>query len=69
MSVSSKHSLVLGHVSFPTVRDIEAKAAKKAAREEKERLAAEGSSQEMEVRELWKPHLVTVDLFKGLGGK
>jgi translation initiation factor 2D len=68
MSVSAKHPQVLGHVSFPTVRDIEAKAAKKAAREEKERLAAEGSSQEMEVRELWKPHLVTVDLFKGLGG-
>ncbi|KAJ2921757.1 hypothetical protein H1R20_g15343, partial [Candolleomyces eurysporus] len=68
MSVHAKHPLAQGHVSFPTVRDIEAKAAKKAAREEKERLAAEGSSQELEIRELWKPHLVTVDLFKGLGG-
>ncbi|RXW25184.1 hypothetical protein EST38_g715 [Candolleomyces aberdarensis] len=68
MSGNAKHPLVQGHVSFPTVRDIEAKAAKKAAREEKERLAAEGSSQELEIRELWKPHLVTVDLFKGLGG-
>ena len=38
-------------------------------REEKERLAAEGSSRELEIRELWKPHLVTVDLFNGLGGK
>ncbi|KAF6749553.1 eukaryotic translation initiation factor SUI1 family protein [Ephemerocybe angulata] len=65
-SVNGKHPLVLGHVSFPTVRDIETKAAKKAAREEKSKMAE--VSHELGIRELWKPHLVTVDLFKGLGG-
>lgn len=65
MSINAKSPLVLSHVSFPTVRDIEMKAAKKAAREEK---AAEGI-QELGIRELWKPHLVTADLFKGLGGR
>ncbi|KAJ2921759.1 hypothetical protein H1R20_g15340, partial [Candolleomyces eurysporus] len=68
MSVDAKHSLVQSHVSFLTVGDREAKAAEKAAREEKERLEAEDLSQELEIREWWEPHLVTVDLFKGLGG-
>ncbi|KAJ3522981.1 hypothetical protein NMY22_g11649 [Coprinellus aureogranulatus] len=66
MSVNAKNSLVLGHTTFPTVRDIEAKAAKKAAREEKEKMGE--SSHELVIRELWKPHQVTVDLFKGIGG-
>lgn len=67
MSVNAKNPLVLAHVTFPTVRDIETKAAKKAAREEKEKL--QETSDELVLRELWKPHQVTVDLFKGLGAK
>ncbi|TEB33710.1 eukaryotic translation initiation factor SUI1 family protein [Coprinellus micaceus] len=66
MSVNAKNPLVLGHTSFPTVRDIETKAAKKAAREEKEKQGE--NSHELVIRELWKPHQTIVDLFKGLGG-
>jgi translation initiation factor 2D len=67
MSVNAKNPLVLGHTSFPTVRDIETKAAKKAAREEKEKQGE--NSHELVICELWKPHQTIVDLFKGLGGE
>ena len=64
-SINISHEAVQGHIPFVTVRDLELKAAKKAARE-KETLAA---NKDIEIKELWKPHLVTIDLFDGMGGK
>ncbi|TFK27317.1 hypothetical protein FA15DRAFT_666610 [Coprinopsis marcescibilis] len=64
-AVASTHPLVLGHRRYPSVRDIEQKAAKKAEKEEKEKEA--GSQQQLELIELWKPHISTVNLFKGIG--
>ncbi|PBL00217.1 eukaryotic translation initiation factor SUI1 family protein [Armillaria gallica] len=62
--VNGSHPSVQQHKPFVTLRDLEIKAAKKAQREEekqeKEALAHHGLS----VRELWKPHLVSAELFK-----
>jgi len=68
MAVNAKNPLVIGHKSFATVRDVESTAARKKARlEEKAKLAEGGSG--LEIKELWKPHLVTVELFKGIGAR
>ena len=66
-SVNALHPDVIHHAPFVTVRDLELKAAKKAAREEKEKESR--SSREVEIKELWKPHQSTVELFEGMGGK
>ena len=66
-SVNASHPDVIHHTPFVTVRDLELKAAKKAAREEKEKESR--SSREVEIKELWKPHQSTVELFEGMGGK
>jgi len=66
-SVNGSHPDVMDHTRFVTVRDLELKAAKKAAREEKEKESQSG--REVEVKELWKPHQSTVELFEGMGGK
>ncbi|KAF9040071.1 eukaryotic translation initiation factor SUI1 family protein [Panaeolus papilionaceus] len=65
-SVNSSHPSVASQPPFVTVRDIEAKAAKRVAREEKQ--AAQANSKEIEVTELWKPHQVSVDIIEGMGG-
>ncbi|KDR74004.1 hypothetical protein GALMADRAFT_250730 [Galerina marginata CBS 339.88] len=65
-SVNGKHPSVVGHKPFVMVKDLELKAAKIAAREEKERESQ--STKEVQIRELWKPHQSTVDLFAGMGG-
>jgi translation initiation factor 2D len=66
-SVNASHPDIIGHTSFVTVRNLELKAAKKAAREEKQKESQSGK--EVEIRELWKPHQFTIDLFDGVGGK
>ncbi|PPQ94260.1 hypothetical protein CVT25_004917 [Psilocybe cyanescens] len=65
-SVNTSHPSVDAHTTFATLKDFETTAAKKAAREEKEREKREGK--EIEIRELWKPHQTSVDLFEGMGG-
>ncbi|KAF9074609.1 hypothetical protein BDP27DRAFT_1416022 [Rhodocollybia butyracea] len=66
-SVNALHPDVQTHHTFVTVGEVEAKAAKKTLREEKEREQRATASAEMEVRELWKPHSTSVDLFEGMG--
>jgi len=66
-SVNAKHPSVVGHASFVTVKDVEVTAAKKAAREEKQRES--NAHKEVEIKELWKPHQDSIELFEGMGGR
>ena len=52
-----------------TVGDLEKTAAKRAAKEEREKEEEKRGRGEVGVRELWKPHLGSLDLFEGLGGR
>ncbi|KAF8968770.1 hypothetical protein BDZ97DRAFT_1654726 [Flammula alnicola] len=61
-SINASHTSVVSHTPFVMVKDLELKAAKKAARE------GGKADKEVEIKELWKPHQVTVELFEGLGG-
>jgi len=65
-SVNAEHPEVLSAEPYVTIAEIEAKRAKKQAREEKER---ERSEREVEVRQVWKPHLVSVSLFEDMGAR
>ena len=67
MSVNSSHPTVESHESFVTMRKLELKAAKKAAREEKEKEA--DRSREVQVKELFKPHQASLDLFEGMDAR
>jgi translation initiation factor 2D len=66
-SVNASHPNVASHESFVTVRKLELKAAKKAAREEKQK-EAEGSW-EVQVKELYKPHQSSAVFFEGIGAR
>ncbi|KAJ6482936.1 eukaryotic translation initiation factor SUI1 family protein [Mycena vitilis] len=66
--VNSSHPSVMAHRSYVTVKDIEAKAAKKAQREEQLKEEEQDSSHWVEIKELWKPHLRSVELFEAFGG-
>ncbi|CAA7262134.1 unnamed protein product [Cyclocybe aegerita] len=63
-AINASHPNIISHVSFVTVKDVELTAAKKAAREGKE---TTGGSREVEIKELYKPHQASVDLFEGIG--
>ncbi|KJA22113.1 hypothetical protein HYPSUDRAFT_55031 [Hypholoma sublateritium FD-334 SS-4] len=65
MSVNATHLAVASHTPFVTVKDLELKAAQKAAKEERERESE--ARKEIEIKELWKPHQASVDLFEALG--
>ncbi len=65
-SVNSSHPSVLSHESFVTIKALELKAAKKAAREAKEKEAQSGNG-EIHVQQLWKPHQETVGFFGDMG--
>ncbi|TFK67974.1 hypothetical protein BDN72DRAFT_842359 [Pluteus cervinus] len=65
ISINASHPLVKSHKKYVTVKDIEEKAAKKAQREDEQKQAASGGK--LEIRELWKPHLVSANLFKEMG--
>ena len=67
-SVNFSHQTIKDHIVFVTVRDLELKAAKKAAREEKARQAL-AVNNHIEIKEFWKPHQVTIDLFEGMGAR
>ena len=66
-SVNASHPSVQSHESFVTIKILELKAAKKAAREEKEK-GVQGN-REVQVKELYKPHQSTVDLFEEIGAR
>lgn len=68
ISANATHPAVAGHHRHVTLKEMEARVAKKAQKAEKERGLQEGSG-EVEVKELWKPHQTTVELFEGMGGK
>ncbi|KAF5359004.1 hypothetical protein D9758_004879 [Tetrapyrgos nigripes] len=67
-SVNGSHPEVQGHKSFVTVRNAEQKAAKKALRDDQERERQAAASGEIEVKEFWKPHMSSVELFQTMGG-
>jgi translation initiation factor 2D len=67
-SVNVSHQNVQAHVAFVTVRDLELNAAKKAAREEKAK-EARAANNHIEIKEFWKPHQVSIDLFEGMGAR
>ncbi|KAI6095827.1 hypothetical protein EDD16DRAFT_1778141 [Pisolithus croceorrhizus] len=52
MSVAASHSEVLSHTPYVSLRDIQLKEEKREKREEEEKARV----QEMEIKELWKPH-------------
>lgn len=62
-SVNESHPSVAGHHPYETVRDIEKKDARRALREKERRL--QGGS--LAVRELWKPHQASLNLFEEMG--
>lgn len=64
-AVNTSHPSVAGHRKYVTVKDIEARAAKRAQQDEKQKEAE--SSREVEIRELWKPHLTSLSLFDESG--
>ncbi|KAJ6542735.1 eukaryotic translation initiation factor SUI1 family protein [Mycena capillaripes] len=64
--INANHPSVMAHRSYVT--DIESKAAKKAQREEKLKEAEQATSHWVEIKELWKPHLRSVELFEAFGG-
>lgn len=65
MSVNASHPSVAGHTKHATLKEVEEKAAKKAKKEDGEK----NEVNEISVRELWKPHLESVPLFRGIGGE
>ncbi|KAF7319522.1 Eukaryotic translation initiation factor SUI1 family protein [Mycena chlorophos] len=66
-AVNAAHPSVEGHKKFATVKDIETTAAKKAAREEKRKEEETESGHWVEVKELWKPHVKSLELFEAMG--
>ncbi|KAK0209037.1 eukaryotic translation initiation factor SUI1 family protein [Desarmillaria ectypa] len=66
-SINGRHPSVQQHKPFVTLRDLELKVTKKTQREEEEREREALAHHELSVRELWKPHLVTAELFKVMG--
>lgn len=68
-AVNGGHPAVQGHRSFVTIGEIEATAAKKAQRAEQAREKEALAHQELEIRELWKPHASTVPLFQAMDAR
>lgn len=66
-SVNATHPSVASHTPFVMVKDLELKAAQRAAKQERERESE--ARKEIEIKELWKPHQASVDLFEALGGR
>lgn len=66
-SVNASHPSVAAHMTFATLKELETMAAKKAAREEKEREIL--AHKEIEIRELWKPHQTSIELFEGMDAR
>ncbi|KAF7331157.1 Eukaryotic translation initiation factor SUI1 family protein [Mycena sanguinolenta] len=67
-AVSASHPSVATHKVYVTVKDLETRAAKKAQREERLKEAEQESGHWVEIKELWKPHLRSLELFEALGG-
>lgn len=68
-AVNSSHPDVQVHRPFATVREVEAKAARKVLQEVKQREQRAAAELELEVQEFWKPHLISVALFEAMGAK
>jgi len=66
-AVNASHPSVEAHRKYVALGDVEAKAAKKALREEKLKEVETSARREVGIRELWKPHLSSVALFKEEG--
>ncbi|KAF9007008.1 hypothetical protein BDQ17DRAFT_1423096 [Cyathus striatus] len=68
MAVNTKHEDVDRHSPFVTFGDVEAKKAKKEKKEEREREERERKAGEVEVRKVWKPHVVG-DIFEAVDAR
>ncbi|KAJ3869395.1 eukaryotic translation initiation factor SUI1 family protein [Lentinula novae-zelandiae] len=66
-AVNILHPDVQVHRPFATVREVEAKAARKVLQEVKQREQRAAAELELEVQEFWKPHLISVALFEAMG--
>ena len=66
-SVNPLHPNVKSHKPFMTVKGVELKEAKKAARTEKSEKENQAKSGEVQIKELWKPHQSTLNLFEAMG--
>ncbi|KAF8183745.1 hypothetical protein K438DRAFT_1974778 [Mycena galopus ATCC 62051] len=67
-AVNANHPSVAIHKAYATVKELETRAAKKAQREERLKEAELESGHWVEVKELWKPHLRSVELFEAFEG-
>ncbi|KXN90431.1 Eukaryotic translation initiation factor 2D [Leucoagaricus sp. SymC.cos] len=70
-SVNTQHPDVVSYVttkeSYVTVAEVEAKRAKRQAREEQADKERERSERAVEIRQAWKPHLRSLGLFEDMG--
>ncbi|KAJ7353685.1 eukaryotic translation initiation factor SUI1 family protein [Mycena albidolilacea] len=67
-AVNATHPSVAAHRPYPTTKDLETRATKKAQHEERLKEVEQESSHWVEIKELWKPHLRSVELFEAFGG-
>ncbi|KAF7356792.1 Eukaryotic translation initiation factor SUI1 family protein [Mycena venus] len=67
-TINASHPTVAAHRAYVTVKDLETRATKKAQREERLKEAEQESGQRLEVKEVWKPHLKSIELFEAFGG-
>ncbi|KAJ4001159.1 eukaryotic translation initiation factor SUI1 family protein [Lentinula boryana] len=65
-AVNASHPDVQVHRSFATIGEAEAKAVRKTLREEEKKKQQAAASLELDIRELWKPHLNSVELFEAM---
>jgi translation initiation factor 2D len=63
MSVASSHADVVAHRPYLSLKDVSLRNEKRGQREEEERTRVK----DLEIRELWKPHLQSLKFFSDAG--
>jgi len=63
MSVATSHADVIAHKPYLSLRDVSLRKEKREQREEEERTRVK----ELEIKELWKPHLQSLKFFSEAG--
>lgn len=63
ISVVTSHADVVAHKTYLSLKDVSLKKEKREQREEVE----QGRVKELEIKELWKPHLQSLKFFSGAG--
>jgi len=67
--VNPSHPNVKSHKPFVTIKSVELKEAKKAERTERSERENQAKSGEVQIKELWKPHQSTLNLFEAMGAR